>query len=116
MMSGATIAAMSRKAASSAAKAHKKPYQVWPDDLRDWKAGIESGNPPKLPFPFLGSHIPKGWERTSEFFVDASGFGADYEPALTIKQFVSQIKENYGYAITEAGQFQVYIAEYRKVD
>ena len=114
MMSGATIAAMSRKAARDSARNHIEPFTVWPDDLRDWKAELEAGNYPRLPFPFIGSRTPRGWKKTGEYFVDASGFGAPGEPALTIPQFIGTLRENYGYAIIEAGQFQVYIGEFQR--
>jgi hypothetical protein len=60
--------------------------------------------------------VPWGWELTGEeYFVDSSGFGSPGEPALTFDQFATKCTEGMGYAITEAGQFQVYIAEYRRV-
>lgn len=52
------------------------------------------------------------------YMVDASGFGADNEPALTIAKFTARLEslkksgDNYGLAIIEAGQFQVVIQEY----
>jgi hypothetical protein len=46
--------------------------------------------------------------------VDSSGFGEAGEPALTLRQFLGKIKTGCGYAITEAGQFQVYIGEFEK--
>ena len=115
MMDGATIRAMSQQAARKAAKAHKLPYVVWPHDLDGWKAQVANGQLPELPFPFLGEYVPKGWEMVEEYFVDSSGWGKAGEPALTIPQFVDKIKPDCGYAITEAGQFQVYIGEFRKV-
>ena len=57
----------------------------------------------------------KGYKQENEFFVDNSGFGKEGELALTIGQFISKIKEGLYYGITEAGQFQVYIGEYRKI-
>ena len=80
--------------------------------------------------PFIGRHLPKGWERvriTPEFdsnrrgiyaddnggfgayFVDATGFGRESEPALTAGEFLRRIRLGYGYAIVEAGQYQVKI-------
>jgi len=112
MMSGQTIAAMSRAAARKSAREHQVPFTVWPEDLRDWKAIVEAGSLPRLPFPFIGDRNPRGYKRVQEFFVDSSGFGADYEPALTIRKFIGEIKENMAYAIVEVGQFQVVIAEY----
>ena len=110
MMSLAQIHSESRKAASKAAKQGKRPFIVEAEDLADWKAGHFT----PLPFPFIGSFVPKGWEVTAEYFVDSSGFGGPGEPALTIPAFINKLQVGYGYAITEAGQFQVYISEYRK--
>lgn len=65
--------------------------------------------------PDLGNYIPKGWKLLKQYFVDSSGFGRTSEPALTAGQFQDNIKEGKGYAIIEAGQFQVYIGEFEKV-
>ena len=64
--------------------------------------------------PDLGNYKPRGWKKVQEFFVDSSGFGGKNEPALTINQFLKKVKEGFGYAITQAGQFQVYIGEYKR--
>jgi hypothetical protein len=65
--------------------------------------------------PDLGYYLPDGWDRSELYFVDNSGFGSESEPALTINQFLNKVKQGFGYAIYEAGQFQVYIQEYKKV-
>lgn len=72
------------------------------------------GDPPReLFFPFLGDYIPKGWKRTDrEFFVDTSGFGTRGELALTLDQFLDKVLPSHGYATTQHGQFQAYVAEY----
>lgn len=57
----------------------------------------------------LGCYKPEGWELREKLFVDSSGWGAEGEPALTIKQFLSRVKAGLGYAICQAGQFQVYV-------
>lgn len=57
----------------------------------------------------LGCYKPEGWELREKLFVDSSGWGAEGEPALTIKQFLSRVKAGLGYSICQAGQFQVYI-------
>jgi hypothetical protein len=64
---------------------------------------------------FKGEKKIKGWELIDEHFVDKSGWGASDEPALTRLQFVKRIKEGHGYAITNEGQFQVYVGEYIKI-
>jgi hypothetical protein len=65
--------------------------------------------------PFLGVYLPKGWELSEKYFVDSSGWGSEGEPALTAKQFLAHVKKGYGYSIREAGQFQVYVNEFKKV-
>jgi hypothetical protein len=110
MMAIETIRRMSREAAVKAARAHKVPFTVTQDDIVELLAG-RTGT---IQFPFLGDYVPKGWELTDTLFVDSSGFGRPGEPALTQFQFYTRLKPGYGYAITEAGQFQVYIGEFRK--
>jgi hypothetical protein len=111
MMSLESIRYESRRAAAKAAKTKKTPFVVEAEDLEQWKAGNLSGG---LPFPMIGTYEPKGWTKIGESFVDASGFGSESEPALTINQFINQLTAGHGYAIIEAGQFQVYIGEYVK--
>lgn len=77
-----------------------------------------------LPFPFLGDHRPEGWELEEEHFADSSGLGAANEPALTAPQLLQLIEDKIdeahlggyqvGWAIIEAGQFQVYVGEFRR--
>ena len=109
-----SIEAESRAAAKKAAQDHKTPYIVWPKELADWKLDFAAGKIPSFPFPFLGSYVPKGWKLTETYFVDSSGFGETGEAALTLHQFLGKIKTTRGYAVTEAGQFQVYIGEFEK--
>ena len=79
---------------------------------------------PPFPFPFLGDYVPHGWEKLEdELFVDKTGMGADYESALTVEQFKAECirlyRENYpsgvAFAITQEGQFQLYVGVYRYV-
>lgn len=67
--------------------------------------------------PFLGEYSPKGWEATeTTFFVDISGFGREYEPALTISQFLNTLETLNpadGLGIVEQGQFQVVVRLYQ---
>ena len=64
---------------------------------------------------FLEKSDLKNWNFTETYFVDNSGFGSDGESALTFRQFLKKVKKNRGYAIKEAGQFQIYINEYIKL-
>lgn len=63
--------------------------------------------------PFMGFYVPKGFKGTERYFVDNSGFGSESEPALTAGQFLNKVKQGHAYGIYEAGQFQVYIQEYK---
>jgi len=63
----------------------------------------------------IGDSIPLGYELTESFFVDSSGFGTRGEMALTFDQFLAKVKAGYYYAIKEAGQFQVYINEFKRI-
>ena len=64
---------------------------------------------------FLAYYLPEGYELTDrQFFVDNSGLGGDTEPALTFEGFLREVKKGYGYAIFEAGEFQICIREYRR--
>lgn len=68
--------------------------------------------------PNLGDYRPEGYKLEKTFFVDSSGFGAPYEPALTFDQFLDEgwLSPEYGYAIVAEGQFQVYIGAFKKLD
>ncbi len=63
----------------------------------------------------LGNYVPKGYTIVNTFFVDNSGFGRENEIALTFRQFLDKVKKDFGYAVKEIGQFQVYINEYVKL-
>ena len=63
----------------------------------------------------FGNYIPKGWQKINTYFVDNSGFGSESETALTFGNFLTKVKEGYGYAIGEMGEFQVYIHEYKRI-
>jgi len=114
MMTGSAIRELSRRAARNAARRHKTPFLIEKEDIEDWKAGRPSASARSI--PFLGDYVPKGWKRTDRrpLFVDSSGFGSEGEPALTISRFLEALTVGMGYAVIEAGQFQVYVAEYAK--
>jgi hypothetical protein len=56
-----------------------------------------------------------GYVLVETYFVDNSGFGDSGEPALIFNDFLNYVKAGYYYGIKEAGHFQVYIGEYKKV-
>jgi len=105
MLSLEYIKSESQKAARKAAREKKLPYIIEAEDMPFDKFSA---------FPYLGTYIPKGWKKITDHFVDSSGFGSDSEPAMSIKQFQSKLVVGHGYAVTEAGQFQVYVGEYVK--
>lgn len=122
MMSLEYIREISRQATAKARRQHKEPFTVEAEDLQDWKdlmaagASVDTALANKVSIPFLGDYVPKGWRRTERevMFVDMSGMGAEYEPAMTLKQFVLAMEAGKAYAMIEHGQFQCYIAEYER--
>lgn len=112
MMSAETIRDFQREAAERASADDLKPFIVWQEDLDQWHAEAKEGYAPNFPFPSIGDYVPKGWTLVDRHFVDNSGFGAPDEPALTWQQFLGELQVNFGYAIIEEGQFQVYIGKF----
>lgn len=117
MMSPATIHAMSRRAVHESRKAGLLPLVVEEEDLAP---GVLEKHLRHI--PFLGDRNPRGYTPLRddygyvEHFVDASGFGAPGEPAETFPEFCRHVRERgagHAYAVTEAGQFQVYIRVYK---
>ena len=98
------IMAESDKHYREAKKAKAKPFVAKRD-----------GDEDVFKCPNLGVYLPKGWEFVQDLWVDHSGFGSESEPALTIKRFLTKVRKGYGYAIREAGQFQVHINEFKRV-
>lgn len=104
MFSLGQIKAMQDEHTKRAKRLKLKPYVA----INDNDKGV-------LRCQFLGYYIPVGWDVTDNlYFVDSSGFGANDEIALTVNQFLKKVKKRYGYGIREAGQFQVYIQEYKR--
>lgn len=117
MMSARVIRQMSDEAAERAAREGRKPYVFWNvDEVR------RAAKANRFPIPNLGSLRPDGWELAEHRLVDKTGLGADYEPALTHRQFAAWVEdevanadgETFGFAIIEEGQFQVVIGKFRK--
>jgi len=106
MMDLATINRINKEQAGKAMSEGKEPFVV-----KD-KTALKM----PFPFPYIGDYVPDGWEKTNEYFVDSSGFGSEGESAMTIRQFMQKVRNGYGYAITSAGQFQVYVSEFKKKD
>lgn len=114
MMSLDTIRAQNREMAARAAQEGLEPFVYFDVDELHASSGF--------PFPFIGDHRPEGWELVDEHFVDSSGFGADNEPALSVRQFVALVEDRIentpgtavGWAILSAGQFQVWVGEFHQ--
>ncbi len=113
MMNLSAIQALSDEAAEAAAAENLTPYVYWNTD--------EVDNQTQFPFPFIGSYKPEGWVEIDRHFVDSSGFGQDDEWALSESQFINLIRTRVedhpgvGWAVVEAGQFQVYVGEFDQV-
>jgi hypothetical protein len=101
---------MQREAAIEAAHKDVKPFVTWPGDIAAFR---EAG---RFPFPFIGDYVPDGWTLEETYFVDSSGMGLDSEPALSFTRFLAIVGEHVGdgWALTEVGQFQVYVGRYRR--
>lgn len=115
MMDPRTIQALSDEAARKARRGGQLPYGFFDEAEVD---RVEASG--RAPLPFLGSYVPRGYKLVDQLFVDSSGFGCEDEPALTQGQFFARVREHvrdgnrYFYAVTEAGQFQVYVGVYEQ--
>ena len=107
MYSAETIRSMQREAAAEAAEQGKRPVIIDQHDLDDDRI-------PQI--PFIGDYVPEGWAKLDkDYFVDSSGFTSPGEPAMSMRAFLAALTPGHGYAVTEAGQFQVHVGEYVKV-
>jgi hypothetical protein len=111
MFSLAVIHHLNQQAARKARKRGAKPFvPAGPENVDNW---------PPFPFPNLGDYDPPGWERTEEsWFVDKTGWGEPWEPALTWDRLKDQLREyiaqnpGHGFGIVEEGEFQLYIGAF----
>ena len=110
MMSLDVIIAVNREIAVAAAKRGLVPYVP---------VGVEEVDTP-FAFPNIGTLKPKGWQKTgASWWVDKTGHGLDWEPALTWKQFRRQLAvyllrhPTHGFAITEEAEFQLVVSAFR---
>ena len=124
MHSLATIIRINEQAGDRARRKRIKPYVLKSQaDVDSLPGGPQWDGKRGYPFPYIGNAVPNGWWAAHdedagadlEFFVDSTGKGHDDEPALTWQHFTRELigiyeqHPEYGYAITEAGPFQVYI-------
>ncbi len=106
MYSISVIQEESRRAARRSAQEGLLPVIVEQTDL---------ANIPPFPFPNIGNRRPRGYKFITQHFVDHSGFGAPGEPALTPQEFKDQLVVGHAYAISEVGQFQLYVSEFEVI-
>ena len=137
MMDIETIVALNKEAGNKAKRHGIKPTTFGPEDVEAMEEGFTGAISGIV---YLGNYIPRGWKRVDinlfskewgipyshkilnkgGLFVDSSGWGADGEPALTIKQFLhvmtSILKQrpDLGFALISQGQFQVTIGVFEK--
>ena len=100
---------LNEKIARRARKSKLKPYVITEADLEEAKKGMFT-----FSLPNLGYFKPKGWEKVKEYFVDKTGAGSPYEPALTIDQFIEKLIPGRAYAMIEEGEMQCYLGEFVK--
>jgi hypothetical protein len=112
MMSLDVLVAVNNQIARKAAKQGLVPYVPFSAD--------EATSP--FAFPNIGTLKPRGWKKTgATWFVDKTGHGLDWEPALTWRQFRRQLAgyilrhPTHGFAITEEGEFQVVVSAFRNI-
>ena len=137
MMDIETIIAVNKQAGNKAKRHGMKPTTFGPEDIEGMSEGFTGVISGIVDF---GNYVPKGWRRfdinlfskqwdlpyswkflkKGGLFVDSSGFGADGEPALTIKQFLHVMvdilknRSDLGFALISQGQFQVTIGVFEK--
>jgi hypothetical protein len=110
MMSIEYILKLSKEQGSAASRADLQPRVFF--NAADRKANFSS-------IPNMGQYRASkhGWRLVEHETVDKSGFGAEDEPALTVRGFQSWMaryddKPGIGWAIIEEGQFQVVIGRF----
>lgn len=113
MMSLETIHQLARAQARKARRAGVELKALVLSDLESYRTVVSNGHYPRLPFPNIGTMKPKGWKLVRKLFVDKSGFGAEDEPAITVRSLIlKELREDRAYAIIEEGQFQLYLGEF----
>lgn len=109
MMSLQAIADLARDLAIQAAEGEVEPYA--PGSAEECRTGWEK----RIPIPNIGNFRPDDWKLIDYVTVDKTGFGYEYEPALTIRAFKEWAAERVeqddhaGFAIIEEGQFQIVV-------
>jgi len=102
-------------AAKIAERENKQPFLVTDRDLKHWQKDAADGIYPALPFPSLGTYVPKGYKVTGSLVLDTTAVGLEGKPTLTFRTFVGKLREGFAYAVTEAEESRVHIAEFEPV-
>lgn len=141
MFSTGYIHELQAKAARDAARRGRKPFVIFNEAEVDGYGARPGG---AFPFPFIGTHVPKGWRPLPSdggvkidhlwrpdtglayLFADATGWGRDGELALSVRQLrevlkgavrsAAKARKTIGFAVVEVGQFQVVIGVFEKVE
>lgn len=109
------IKARNAEAAMQARAIRRKPYKLRNEDQLE-------GMPP-FPFPMLGDaaeDLDKEHERVDTLFVDISGHGRSWEPALTRDQLLSELRglvNEHGplfLAFESVGAFQAHLGVWKE--
>jgi len=130
MLSNHTMHEITNAAADLARRERKVPHIFTAPEV----AVLNSGHlTPLGAIPFIGNYIPAGWERLDleteknvdgiahdqsvrsmprHFFVDSSGCDKTGR-AMSDKRFAELVKPGVGYAVIEAGEFQICIGAFR---
>ena len=106
MMGLEMIKELNAKRGAEAKVFGKMPFMLYTEEQKNFLDKI----------PNIGDFRPKQFKLIQEFFVDASGFGAQGEAAITFQEFVKQAKIGKAYAIIAAGQFQIWVGEFEKME
>ena len=112
MMSLEVLIAVNNEIAQKAAREGLVPYAPSSADE------VES----PFSFPNIGTLKLRGWRKTgATWFVDKTGHGQPWEPALTWAQFRQQLAgyilrhPTHGFAVVEEGECQCVVAAFRRV-
>lgn len=117
MLSSASIQAVVDEKTEEARALGLTPTVITKKALKRW---------PPFPFPFLGEYVPDGWRIAEDInggqvtlFVDKTGDGAAWEPALTVDQLKARLakfaksEDTWGIGIVEEGEMQIVLGLYK---
>jgi hypothetical protein len=105
MMSLETIRQVSNEACAKAAKKNKRPLIIEAEDIEAAGRGDFSG----IQIPFLGGFCHPKFRETGR------GWTVNKFSSSSAIYFATQCIPGKAYAMTEEGQFQVYVQEYEKI-